>query len=86
MAKIIKKVYRHWYDNPKDKSGNKKPNEILGEFEFTPNEREKMNGYSFETTAIKNGKKYKIIGQEVSGLADSYNAGVMIFAELIEEK
>lgn len=85
MEKITKKVYRHWYDNPKDHHGDTKPNELLGEFEFTTDELKNYgNDYNFETTAIKNGKKYKIIGQEVSGLADSYNAGTMIFAELIE--
>ncbi len=76
MEKI--KLYRHWYDNPKDADGNDKPNEFLGEFEVN---EEEMRGYDFDCFGTKDGKKYRIIGQEVSGLADRYNAGTKIFVE-----
>ena len=74
------KFYRHWYDSDIDTSGTKKPNEFLGEFEIP---KGSSNGYSFEIVGEKDGKKYKIFGQEVSGLADRYNAGTKIFIEEI---
>lgn len=80
MKKIIK-LHRHWYDNPKNKDGTDKPNEFLGEFEI---EQESTDDYCFQTIGEKNGKKYKIYGQEVSALTDKYNAGTKIFIEEVQ--
>lgn len=77
------KIYRHFYDNDKNSDGTDKPNELLGTFE--PDE-ESLGLYSFETEGIRkeDGKKYKIIGQEISALADRYNAGTKCFLELTQ--
>ncbi len=79
MEKV--KLYRHLYDSDKNKDGSDKPNELLGEF-LIP--KGSMDGYDFETVGEKDGKKYKIFGQEVSGLADRYNAGTKIFIEEVK--
>lgn len=80
MEKEKIKLYRHIYDNPIEKIGKEKPNEFLGEFEV---EKGSTDGYGFETIGEKDGKKYKIYGQEISCLADSYNAGTKVFIEEI---
>lgn len=74
------KIYRYFYDNPKDPKGKDKPNELLGEFEIINGD---TTGYDFEAVGMKDGKKYKIFGQEVSALADYYNAGTKCFVEEI---
>lgn len=78
MKKI--KIYRHFYDNNLEIDGKtEKPNEFLGEFE-TDGE---IDGYNFEFIGTKDGKKYRVIGQEISFLADRYNAGTKCFVEEI---
>lgn len=74
------KLYRHNYDNPKKQDGSDKPNEFLGEFLIPIGS---ANDYSYETIGEKDGKKYKIYGQEISSLADRYNAGTKNFVEEI---
>ena len=76
------KIYRHFYDNDKEGDGKEKPNEFLGEFKIIEGD---TGGYDFEAVGIKqdNGKKYRIHGQEVSYLADRYNAGTKCFIEEI---
>ena len=92
MAKTIKvKVYRHIYDSPKwsDKDfsdpkmiGKDKPNKLLGEF-LVSEEDWGNRCYSFEVVGIKDGKKYNIIGHEVTIQADRYRSGTKCFVELI---
>lgn len=78
MEKI--KFYRHSYDKDTNEDGTDKPNEFLGEFEVP---KGSTHDYSFETIGEKDGKKYKIFGQEVSYLADRFNAGTKVFIEEI---
>ena len=75
------KIYRHFYDEPQEPKGKGKPNDYLGEFEIVEGD---ARGYSFEFVGVRkeDGKKYKVFGQEVSGLADRYNAGTKCFIEL----
>ena len=80
MEKETKKFYRHFYDNDKNADGSEKANEFLGEFEI---EKGSAGGYDFETIGEKDGKKYKIYGQEISYLIDPYNAGTKVFIEEI---
>ena len=82
MENNIKKIYRHVYDTDKDDEGIEKPNEFLGEFEIIEGDN---NGYNYEMIGIKDGKKYRIFGQEIVFYGDSYNAGTKNFVELIEE-
>ena len=84
MDKETIKIYRHLYDNDKNRDGTAKPNEYLGEFEIDENT---TLGYDFEFEAIRkeDGKKYKVFGQEISGFADIYNAGTKCFIELLPQ-
>ncbi len=78
-----KAIYRHIYDNPFEEDGTtKKPNEFLGIFEIPENS---IDDYSFHLVGKKDGKRYKITGQEVSSMVNRYNAGTICYAELIEE-
>lgn len=91
MKKIKVKVYRHIYDRPKygddfpEKKGQDKPNEFLGEFEVSK-EDWGNRCYSFEVVGVKDGKKYTIIGHEITIQADMYRSGTKCFVELIDEK
>jgi len=75
------KIYRHFYDNPKDNEGKNKPNQFLGTFEIP---KGSMNDYSFDIEGIRkeDGNPYTIRGQEVSYLVDRYNAGTKCFIEI----
>ena len=81
----MEKIYRHFYDNSKEKDGKEKPNELLGTFEIKEGS---MDGHDFEFVGVRqeDGKKYRVHGQEISGLADSYNAGTKCFVEFITEE
>ena len=81
MDKKLVKIYRHIYDKDTNEDGTKKSNELLGEFEII--EGSVNDDYNFEGIGInqKNGKKYKIHGQEISALGDRYNAGTKCFVE-----
>ena len=59
------KIYKRIYDDPKDKQGNEKPNELLGEFKIIYGEWH----YAFSLIGIskEDGLPYNIIGDEVSG-------------------
>lgn len=76
------KIYRHFYDNDKNIDGTEKQNEYLGEFELEEEEYNRL-GYNFEFvgTRKEDGKKYRVSGIEVSGLADPYNSGTKCFIE-----
>ena len=69
--KLIK-IYKYTYDNNLDENGKLKENEFLGEFNIIDGDD---NGYDYEMIGIKDNKKYKIIGTEISYLYDSYHAG-----------
>ena len=78
----MEKIYRHIYDDPREhKSEREKPNEFLGEFEIIEGN---TTGYDFEAIGVKNGKKYKIFGVEVTATQNGYNAGTQCYVELIE--
>jgi hypothetical protein len=70
-----KKIYKYFYDNPKDREGKEKSNEFLGEFEIEGD----ITGYDYEVIGIMNGRRYQIIGVEVSYLVDRYHAGIKNF-------
>lgn len=71
MEKEYTKIYKRIYDNPKNKDGSDKENELLGEFEIVYGEF----GYAFSLIGInkEDNKPYNIIGDEVSGY---YNPGM----------
>lgn len=55
------KINRHIYDNPKNKDGSDKPNELLGEFEIIYGD---TNDYAFSVIGVN--KEGKIFNQRTT--------------------
>ena len=72
------KIYKYVYDKDADDDGQKKPNELLGEFEIVGD----MSDYSYDVIGYKDGKVFNITGKEVSFLRDPYHAGTRNFVEI----
>ena len=72
------KIYKYVYDKDADDDGQKKPNELLGEFEIVGD----MSDYSYDVIGYKDGKVFNINGKEVSFLRDPYHAGTRNFVEI----
>lgn len=77
------KIYERIYDNPKNKDGSEKPNELLGEFELLSGD---MNDYSYQVYVRgKDGEVYKLTGREVSGLYHPNGGGTKHFLEKLSD-
>lgn len=77
-TKRHKIIYERDYDNPKDENGKAKPNTLLGKFRVLQQISE--DSYSEEFIGLKGGKKYLVIGSEVSG----YNGGMRYRVEELD--
>lgn len=79
-------IFKHYYDNPKDKNGNDKPNESLGIFTILDGQTkgEIMNCYSFSFYGKQDNGIYRVQGREVSGMYGNPNAGTICSTEKIE--
>lgn len=79
-------IFKHYYDNPKDKNGNDKPNESLGIFTILDGQTkgEIMNDYSFSFYGKQDNGIYRVQGREVSGMYGNPDAGTICSTEKIE--
>ena len=77
------KIYKHLYDNPKNKDGSDKENELLGEFELVDGD---MKDYSYQVIVRdKDNKLFILHGREISGFYNPSKGGTQYSLEPLEE-
>lgn len=77
------KILKYSYDNPKDRNGKNKENELLGDFELLNGE---MDDYSYQVI-VKNskGELFILTGKEVSGFYYPEKGGTRNSIEKLDE-
>ena len=78
------KIYKRIYDNPINKDGTEKPNELLGEFELIDG---LMDDYCYEVIVknITDNELYILFGKEVSGFYNPNEGGIKHLLEKLTE-
>ena len=73
---MIRTIYLREYDHAIDKSGNEKPNELLGDFEVLQQISGREGDYHEQFIGFKDGLAYLVEGREVCG----FNGGTRFSA------